>query len=428
MLCYRESKADTACKLECLQDKPPVHEFVGPVKIVLMDVPTNVYKRKMWLAALVGMAKLFMGATLITVLYFALAMKTALMPTLHIILCTFGYQLFIPVGILMMSNLHGPSSQMKSKDRRKHHFIIQVIGLICALAGSALSFLHNGTLKLILTPHSIAGLTAAGFAGLSLTSGPFLFCKIERALKLKDKTHSKGNLKFAGPLKILVIEAKGEYYKTVWCAIGLGLVNVMIGAVNMTALLYSARTADSHCVICTIAYHFFCAQAILSLNYANGWSTPMRLRHRKLAHVMLQISGMTIGVTGTAVKLTSDWPPSSAHGITGVTVAFMGCVNVLTGICALCEMHYGKMFHIAFGMATFIMSSLIRDGSTEFIKESDERIDNNDYGENGRHDDQSVGELGGGPVPEATFVDTVTEADGSSCERHDAETYVCQPG
>ncbi|CAH0755074.1 unnamed protein product [Diatraea saccharalis] len=180
MLCYRESKADTACKLECLQDKPPVHEFVGPVKIVLMDVPTNVYKRKMWLAALVGMAKLFMGATLITVLYFALAMKTALMPTLHIILCTFGYQLFIPVGILMMSNLHGPSSQMKSKDRRKHHFIIQVIGLICALAGSALSFLHNGTLKLILTPHSIAGLTAAGFAGLSLTSGPFLFCKIER--------------------------------------------------------------------------------------------------------------------------------------------------------------------------------------------------------------------------------------------------------
>ncbi|RVE43799.1 hypothetical protein evm_011570 [Chilo suppressalis] len=183
MLSYRQSKADTACNLECLQDKPAVHEFVGPVKIVLMDIPTRVYLKKMCLAAFIGMAKLMLGATLMTVLYFMLSLKTTLMGSLHIILCTFGYQLFMPSGILMMSTLHGPSAQMKSKDRRKHHMIIQIIGLMCALGGSALAFMPDGfkSIRLILTPHSIAGLTAGGFAVLSLISGPALFCTIERS-------------------------------------------------------------------------------------------------------------------------------------------------------------------------------------------------------------------------------------------------------
>ncbi|CAH0399989.1 unnamed protein product [Chilo suppressalis] len=306
MLSYRQSKADTACNLECLQDKPPVHEFVGPVKIVLMDIPTRVYLKKMCLAAFIGMAKLMLGATLMTVLYFMLSLKTTLMGSLHIILCTFGYQLFMPSGILMMSNLHGPSAQMKSKDRRKHHMIIQIIGLMCALGGSALAFMPDGfkSIRLILTPHSIAE-----------DRVEIIFSDMKSAFNTKDKEHSKGNLKFAGPLKILVIEAKGDYCKTVWCAIGLGFANAMIGAVNMAALLYSVEVGDVHPAICTAAYHFFSIQAILSLNYANGWSTPMRLRHRRLVHVLLQICGMAIAIGQTVVILLSA-PPRSAHSIT----------------------------------------------------------------------------------------------------------------
>ncbi|RVE43800.1 hypothetical protein evm_011571 [Chilo suppressalis] len=76
---------------------------------------------------------------------------------------------------------------------------------------------------------------------------------MKSAFNTKDKEHSKGNLKFAGPLNILVIEAKSDYCKTVWCAIGLGFANAMIGAVNMAALLYSVEVGDVHPAICTAA-------------------------------------------------------------------------------------------------------------------------------------------------------------------------------
>jgi hypothetical protein len=90
MLSYKDSKADTACNLECLNGQQPVHEFVGPVKIVLVDVPKDVYAKRMCLSGFLAVANMMIGATVMTVLFFTLSMKLEMMANLHIILCTFG--------------------------------------------------------------------------------------------------------------------------------------------------------------------------------------------------------------------------------------------------------------------------------------------------------------------------------------------------
>lgn len=66
-----------------------------------------------------------------------------------------------------------------------------------------------------------------------------------------------------------------------------------------------------------LQFHFFTAEAILSLNYANGWSTPMRQRHRKLAHILLQVCGVSCAITGTVLVVMAKGISMSLHGLTG---------------------------------------------------------------------------------------------------------------
>lgn len=81
---------DTACNLECVSNIPQVHEFIGPVKIVLMDVPPAVYKRKAWMSALIAFAELLIGATVFIVLYYSITLSTDYFMKVHILLCTIG--------------------------------------------------------------------------------------------------------------------------------------------------------------------------------------------------------------------------------------------------------------------------------------------------------------------------------------------------
>ncbi|XP_037293363.1 uncharacterized protein LOC119189000 [Manduca sexta] len=165
-------------------------------------------------------------------------------------------------------------------------------------------------------------------------------------------------LKFAGPIKILVIETKGEYCKTIWCAIGIGLSHVMIGATNMAVLFYYLKSQDVHALTCTLGYHFFSAEAILSLNYANGWSTPMRLRHRRFVHVLLQLCAMVCAILGTTLVIVDKGASVTAHGITGIITVILTVTSFLAGSGALYGKKYLKITHISFGIPTFLMSSI----------------------------------------------------------------------
>lgn len=74
-----------------------------------------------------------------------------------------------------------------------------------------------------------------------------------------------------------------------------------------------------------LQYHFFSAQAILALNYANGWSSPMRTRHRKFAHIFLNMCGIVCAIIGTAMIIEKvgmgDKMMKSPHGSTGIYIA-----------------------------------------------------------------------------------------------------------
>ncbi|XP_045499894.1 uncharacterized protein LOC123697423 isoform X1 [Colias croceus] len=175
----------------------------------------------------------------------------------------------------------------------------------------------------------------------------------------KEKTgESKNKSSKRIPLRILIIEPSGRYCRTIWCAIGLGTVHVLIGAVVMSVIMYSLKTKDAHAAVCTAAYHFFAVEAILSLNYANGWSTPMRIRHRRFAHVLLQMCAMAFAVTGTVLITTSKGLSTSAHGLTGTITAILSFITFLLGPCALFGGRYLKLAHVSFGIPTFIMSSI----------------------------------------------------------------------
>ncbi|XP_045499895.1 uncharacterized protein LOC123697423 isoform X2 [Colias croceus] len=161
-------------------------------------------------------------------------------------------------------------------------------------------------------------------------------------------------------MRMLIIDPVGEYWNVIFCAVGVGFVQMLIGGTLTTVLFYLIQTGfrDIHVFLCTFGYHFFAVEAILSLNYANGWSTPMRIRHRRFAHVLLQMCAMAFAVTGTVLITTSKGLSTSAHGLTGTITAILSFITFLLGPCALFGGRYLKLAHVSFGIPTFIMSSI----------------------------------------------------------------------
>ncbi|CAB3247391.1 unnamed protein product [Arctia plantaginis] len=125
----------------------------------------------------------------------------------------------------------------------------------------------------------------------------------------------KKSLKFA-PVKILVIESRGEYYRTVGFAFGVGLTHMFIGATTMVTFMYSLNTGNVHAILCTLGYQLFSAEAILGLSYVNGWSAHLRLKHRVCAHIMLTICGISCAISGLVPPISSFGVASSYHGST----------------------------------------------------------------------------------------------------------------
>ncbi|KAJ0176132.1 hypothetical protein K1T71_008306 [Dendrolimus kikuchii] len=401
--------ANRACNLECIKKGPPVEpvmEFVGPVKIVLVQPDERAYRRKTIGSGCIGLAYLMIGATVMTVLFYTSTFKEKISINSHIFLCAVGYQLCMPLAILLISDLNGPSASMKLKDRKCQHLILQIFGLMCSAGGSVIIILY----KLAFTLHSIAGLAAGGFAFFGVITGIVAYAKKSKSsvpkiihtifgtssfvaaslcfgtgvLKIKPKSGFVTSdfiyfliffcgfytlivvygpiykwIKFVGPIKVLVIESKAEYCRTVWCFIGLGISQVLMGATIMVILLYSIATYDGHPVLYGLAYHFFSAEAILSLNYANGWTSPMRLRHRRFVHAFLQVCALSCAITGTIILVVNGKGLSkSAHSATGLITVALSVISLMTGPFALLKRRCTKIVHMSFGIPTFLMSSV----------------------------------------------------------------------
>lgn len=87
--------AGRVCNLECVEREPHSFEFVGPVKIVLVNPPKKVYRRKTCGAAFLSLANMMIFASVMVVLYYSLDLtKRNVLMNLHIFLCTVGVNVF----------------------------------------------------------------------------------------------------------------------------------------------------------------------------------------------------------------------------------------------------------------------------------------------------------------------------------------------
>ncbi|VVC94403.1 unnamed protein product [Leptidea sinapis] len=270
------------CNLECVDDYQAgdeVIEFVGPVKIILVDPPKDAYRRRVLGAAWITLAHMFMGASVMTMLYYSLSYRTASIPNAYDSMCLSG---FIVNGMLKL---------WVDEDRMEYTVfqvtqVHKVIGVLCFVASSGCF---------------ITGLLTDTFV--------------------------------------------------LWVPIGdMSTISIIFCCYYTFVVIYKPLRH--------LQYHFFAAQAILSLNYANGWSTPMRLRHRRLAHVLLQMCGMAAAITGTVLITISKGFSTSPHGITGVVTAVLALISLILGPLALFGGRYLKIIHASFGIPTFIMSSI----------------------------------------------------------------------
>ncbi|KAI8432198.1 hypothetical protein MSG28_004654 [Choristoneura fumiferana] len=96
---------------------------------------------------------------------------------------------------------------------------------------------------------------------------------------------------------------------------------VRIVLVDTTTCTYSCRRLVAALVAAAYflmgAFHFFSAEAILALNFVNGWSTPLRYRHRVTFHVILQLLALVSAISGTMmISMKNGIMPSiSLHAV-----------------------------------------------------------------------------------------------------------------
>ncbi|CAH2090349.1 unnamed protein product [Euphydryas editha] len=269
--------ADRGCNLECVKHGrggDNAIEFVGPVKIVLVDQPKSAYVRKTCYAALIVLAQMMMATATILVMFYSLSYKkSCCFKALHVFLCTVGLQIIMLSGVLSLNNLSGSSAPMKISDCKFEHVFLECFGLASAIAGVISTFFSG--YSSILTAHSCSGIAASVLAVFCAISGLFI-------------NDFRGETKFS--------EEYSSFRRFVY------YVHQLLGT----------------------------AEAILSLNHANGWSAPMKLKHRRFAHAFLQICAMICAFTGTLLISISKGFLENVHGTTGIIAAILSC-NLLAG-------------------------------------------------------------------------------------------------
>ncbi|XP_035437551.1 uncharacterized protein LOC118267588 [Spodoptera frugiperda] len=160
---------ERVCELECrgLQGLPARHEFVGPVKIVLIESTPMDYRFKVCWSAMVTMSLLFLGVPAFTLFYYTLYFKLPRLVNLHIFLCTMGLQLFMVPGILMHSTFFGGAMFLNPHSRRFQHFLLQSAAVLFSLAGTVIMVSY-----MTCSVHALTGFFGVLFSLFAVVLGP----------------------------------------------------------------------------------------------------------------------------------------------------------------------------------------------------------------------------------------------------------------
>ncbi|XP_013191503.1 uncharacterized protein LOC106135685 [Amyelois transitella] len=138
--------------------------------LVPEDVNESVYKLKIFNSSMNVLVHILIGiivgVTVILVYSFGSPPSWGM---LHMLLCVIGYQLLMAEGILSLSPDNGWSSFMKLRDKKRAHWILQIVGSVLAIIGTVMEIMQKNVHFDSL--HGKYGLVAMVFTILSLING-----------------------------------------------------------------------------------------------------------------------------------------------------------------------------------------------------------------------------------------------------------------
>ncbi|CAB3255657.1 unnamed protein product [Arctia plantaginis] len=130
----------------------------------------NEYKLRTFQSSLNLLAHILIGIVVGSCLFFAYRNGLPLgNMAIHIVLCVLGYHLLMAESILSLSPYNGWSSHLRIVDKRRAHWILQILGSGLAIAGSIIMSRHKVTNWDSL--HGKFALVALVFTTVSLVNG-----------------------------------------------------------------------------------------------------------------------------------------------------------------------------------------------------------------------------------------------------------------
>ncbi|XP_026742840.1 uncharacterized protein LOC113504628 [Trichoplusia ni] len=115
------------------------------------------------------------------------------------------------------------------------------------------------------------------------------------------------------------------------------LTHMLLGCIVISAFIYAnvarASTFKQHIYLCVFGYVILMAQAVLTFNPHNGWSTNIKFPVKRKLHAVMQICGSSLAIAGTAVQMASVFNNlRSTHGIFGFIAFLLTVVSLVGGI------------------------------------------------------------------------------------------------
>ncbi|XP_063364674.1 uncharacterized protein LOC134653280 [Cydia amplana] len=173
-------------------------------------------------------------------------------------------------------------------------------------------------------------------------------------------------------------ESKDDYILNIFQSSFNQLSHILIGIIVGVSLLFALRdgfptdATSQHVILCVLGYQLLMGQAILSLSPHNGWSSRLKLVHKRRAHWILQVLGSSLTLAGCHIQVVDKgvyWNTMSHtfHGMFAQLSMVFSVVSLANGLTSLYANELSKfrvppslskLTHICFGIVGFSTASI----------------------------------------------------------------------